>query len=189
MREVAFEPFVPRPCTPARATPSLSDFIEAAASDAQSVSAPEPALERPTAHDLQAARDQPAEPNSTRSEEPVVERSTAPDATPVARASVREEATRIASLACARMFGDALFANPKLIAQLVDEAIALVGGAEISRVRLHPADAASLELGSLPLERDASLSRGAVCVETTSGAVETNVAVRAELFSRRAADT
>src|ERR1700737_4291993 len=102
-------------------------------------------------------------------------------------ASLREEAIRIATQACALAMRTSLANKAEFVSRLVDEALELCGGLEVCAVRLHPRDAAGVDAGVAAVESDESLERGDVVVATTAGLLQTSIDERATLLTRRGA--
>jgi len=104
-------------------------------------------------------------------------------------AAVREEAIRLAGLACARALHEAIARNPLFVTRFVEDALRASGDTSRARVRLRPVEASTCA-GAVKCDvvADDALEPGEVVVECDRGTVRATIEERARRLARAAAD-
>jgi len=104
-------------------------------------------------------------------------------------AAVREEAVRLAGLACARALHEAIARNPLFVTRFVEDALRASGDTSRARVRLRPVEASTCA-GAVKCDvvADDALEPGEVVVECDRGTVRATIEERARRLARAAAD-
>jgi len=104
-------------------------------------------------------------------------------------AAVREEAVRLAGLACARALHEAIARNPLFVVRFVDDALRASGEMKDACVRLRPVDAATCaDAVKCDVVADDALEPGEVVVESECGTVRSSIEERATRLVLAAAD-
>jgi len=169
MRDIPFEPFVPR----------RVHCAQALADDATPIDPPDDHL-TPTDSDPDAASTAeivavPAPPRPAECESCSVE--------------LRQRIIALAAEACARALKCAIVRNPLFVARFVDGALAMMGSVEGATVALHPDDArACADAVACDVSADGSLERGTVIVRVAGSSIGATIEERAELLVQAAAD-
>jgi hypothetical protein len=101
---------------------------------------------------------------------------------------IRNEAIRLASIACGRALRRTIVLHPAVIAGFVDDAIAAAGNPPQACIRVNPDAIAAI--ANSPHERvaDPNLGRGDIVVELDATSIETNVDTFAAILVRAAAE-
>ncbi len=101
---------------------------------------------------------------------------------------IRHEAIRLAAMACGRALRHAIVLHPRIIAGLVDDAIAAAGNPEHARIRLHPDAVAAISSPDHDCISDETLGVGDVVVELDGSSVGASMDTFAELLARAGAE-
>jgi Flagellar assembly protein FliH len=100
--------------------------------------------------------------------------------------AIRNEAVRLAAIACGRALRHAVMMHPAVIARFVDDAIEAAGHPH-ARIRLHPDSVATIVVPDHELIADERLSPGDVMVECDGTSVGATLIERASLLVSAAA--
>lgn len=97
-------------------------------------------------------------------------------------ADIRNEAVRLAAVACGKALRRAMLLDPGLLAKFVDDALSGSPSADGAVVRLNPKDVATAAPTSCDTISDPSLAPGEFAIDTSSGTISGNVEERAALL-------
>ncbi|MBC5806592.1 MAG: FliH/SctL family protein [Candidatus Eremiobacter antarcticus] len=97
------------------------------------------------------------------------------------RAEIRNEAVRLASIACGKAVRRGLLVDPGLLARFVDEALSDAQGDD-SVVRLNPNDAGIAARRGYDIIADQSVAPGEFAIDTPSGTIGGTIEERAALL-------
>jgi hypothetical protein len=100
----------------------------------------------------------------------------------------RNEAVRLAAVACGKALRHAVMLHPRVIAAFVDDAIAAAGHPLTARIRVHPASVGSIATPQYDRVGDDRLSPGEVVVESDGVSLGADLDSRAELLVSAAAE-
>jgi hypothetical protein len=101
---------------------------------------------------------------------------------------IRNEAVRLAAVACGKALRHAVMLHPRVIAAFVDDAIAAAGHPLTARIRVHPASVGAIATPQYDRVGDDCLSPGEVVVECDGVNLGADVDSRAELLVSAAAE-
>jgi hypothetical protein len=101
---------------------------------------------------------------------------------------IRNEAVRLAAVACGKALRHAVMLHPRVIAAFVDDAIAAAGHPLTARIRVHPASVGAIATSQYDRVGDDCLSPGEVVVECDGVNLGADVDSRAELLVSAAAE-
>lgn len=104
------------------------------------------------------------------------------------RREIRNEAVRLAAVACGRALRHAVAIDPSVLARFVDDAIAASGNTKHALVRVHPDLVRAVARRGHECIADDSVALGEVVVEAQGASVAANLDERAEVLARAAAD-
>ncbi len=194
MSEGEFIPFVarraaeltPEPAGPertddaaAREDPSANDTVQAQ---------PEAALEPEAPSDAEAVDAASDCADSSADVVPTPGEPAAPTERPCDHSQqIRNEAVRLAAIACGRALRHAVMLHPGIIAAFVADALAAAGHPAQARIRLHPDSIAAVEVPHHDLIADEACAPGDVIIECEDTSVGATVLERAELLANAAA--
>jgi len=97
-------------------------------------------------------------------------------------ADIRNEAVRLAAIACGKALRRAMLLDPAQLARFVDDALSDAQARNGAVVRLHPNDVAVGASPSCDTNPDSSLAPGEFAIDTSSGTISGNVEERAALL-------
>jgi hypothetical protein len=102
---------------------------------------------------------------------------------------IRNEAVRLASIACGRALRHAVVLHPKVIAAFVDDALRSAGTRQVERIRVHSDVAQHVDPRCGPVQIAEELSPGDVFIDLNNGSVGATLETRAELLVAAAAES
>jgi hypothetical protein len=101
---------------------------------------------------------------------------------------IRNEAIRLAAIACGRALRHAALLHPRTIAGFVDDAIVAAGNPGHARIHLHPGAIGERHDADHERIGDANLGYGDVIVECDDTSLSADIERRAKLLARAAAE-
>jgi hypothetical protein len=102
---------------------------------------------------------------------------------------IRNEAVRLASIACGRALRHAVLLHPRIIAAFVDDALRSTGARQVERIRVHATGASQIDPSQGPVQIADDLSPGDLFIDTNGGTIGADLETRAELLVAAAAES
>jgi flagellar assembly protein FliH len=169
VRDIPFEPFVPRRAHRGRARTEETPSIEATVSESPP---------NPPETEVDSASAFVVEPGPARQHDH-----------DTCFVEMRQRIIALAAEACARALKCAVARNPLFVARFVDEALTKMGSAEEVSAVLHADDAsACAQIIACEVKADGSLERGTVIVRAAGSSIGATLEERADLLVRAAED-
>ena len=100
---------------------------------------------------------------------------------------IRNEAVRLAAIACGRALRHALLIDPAVIAAFVDDALAVAPGRAVHRICVHASLATHLDPARRAVQAAHGLSPGDLLIDVDGGTIGATLKTRAELLVEAAA--
>ena len=102
---------------------------------------------------------------------------------------IRNEAVRLASIACGRALRHAVLLHPQIIAAFVDDALRTTGGRTIKRILVHEGLISYVDQHRRFVEGNAELSPGDLVIDVDDGSIGADLETRAELLVAAASES
>ena len=102
---------------------------------------------------------------------------------------IRNEAVRLASIACGRALRHAVLLHPQIIAAFVDDALRISGGRTIKRILVHERLVSYVDQHHRSVEGNADLSPGDLVIDVDDGSIGADLETRAELLVAAASES
>jgi len=102
---------------------------------------------------------------------------------------IRNEAVRLASIACGRALRHAVLLHPQIIAAFVDDALRTTGGRTTHRILVHEGLISYVDQHHRFVEGNADLSPGDLVIDVDGGSVGADLEARAELLVAAASES